>query len=504
MIWPRDTLHRRTRRHSACVTGRAFRSQWDRLEERTLLSIFIVNSVSDLDSAGGLPAGQESLRQAIEDVNADPGTAVDTIDFNIPGSGVQTILPQSQLPVINHPVIIDGYSQSKSSPNSLPAGDTAVLLIDLNGSQAGPAVGLWISAGNSKVMGLAVHSFESYGIYLTATGGDVIEGNFIGTDPTGKVAEGNSLGVAVSCDGNRIGTDGNGSSDIPEGTSDYAERNVVSANDGAGIAYGIDLGGNNNIVAGNYVGTDASGTLPLGNIQEGVIVIGSQNRIGVKGLDTDAAAERNLISGNEVGVGLQGDGENVVAGNLIGTDATGSKAIGNTYGVTIDVSNGNLIGTSGNDGAGDAYERNVISGNTNYDVGIAYGNDNTIAGNNIGTSETGGAGVGVAKGSGVFIFAGVANTIGGLTADDSNLICNNGTGIQFNGGSTDTQNVVEGNNIGYNPGPVGSPAGNGEGVLLSGVGNTIGEPPQARGTRSPEITPVSISTARQITSWKET
>jgi hypothetical protein len=54
------------------------------MEQRALLSTLVVNTVSDLDRAGGLPTGQESLRQAIEDVNADPGSASDTIDFNIP------------------------------------------------------------------------------------------------------------------------------------------------------------------------------------------------------------------------------------------------------------------------------------------------------------------------------------------------------------------------------------------------------------------------------------
>ena len=107
------------------------------MEDRTLLSTFIVNTVSDLDTAGGLPAGQESLRQAIEDANADTSPGVDTIDFDIPGQGVQTITLASDLPSVTRPVIIDGYSQPGSSPNTLVAGDNAVLTVQLTGSSSG-------------------------------------------------------------------------------------------------------------------------------------------------------------------------------------------------------------------------------------------------------------------------------------------------------------------------------------------------------------------------------
>jgi hypothetical protein len=123
----------------------ATRPRLELLEARTLLSVFVVNSTSDLDRAGGLASGQESLRQAIEDVNADTGTGPDTINFNIPGSGVQLIQPLSQLPTITtHPVVIDGYTQPGASPNTNDPslGDNAVLMIELDGSlasQSGPA-----------------------------------------------------------------------------------------------------------------------------------------------------------------------------------------------------------------------------------------------------------------------------------------------------------------------------------------------------------------------------
>ncbi|HYX46657.1 MAG TPA: hypothetical protein VE820_07535, partial [Sphingomicrobium sp.] len=77
-------------------------------------------------------SGAGSLRQAILDANANAGT--DTIEFNIPGSGVQTIAPSTALPDIAEAVTIDGYTQPGASPNALSVGDDAVILIQVSGS----------------------------------------------------------------------------------------------------------------------------------------------------------------------------------------------------------------------------------------------------------------------------------------------------------------------------------------------------------------------------------
>ncbi len=100
------------------------------------------------------------MRRAIIDANADTAnTSPDTIDFNIPGPGVQTIQPLSQLPNITHPVVIDGYSQPGSNPNTLDVGDNAVLLIQLDGELAGAADGLLFAVGSegSTVKGLDIN-----------------------------------------------------------------------------------------------------------------------------------------------------------------------------------------------------------------------------------------------------------------------------------------------------------------------------------------------------------
>jgi hypothetical protein len=428
----------------------------ERLEHRTLLSIFAVNTVSDLDTASGLPAGQESLRQAIEDVNDDASPDTDTIDFNIPCSGVQMIQPLSQLPVITHPVFIDGYSQLGAIPNTLAIGDNAVLKIELDGSLAGSAsAGLFISAGQSTVRGLSIHDFSWTGIECYPNGGNTIQGNFIGADTTGKKA-GIGDGIYIpGGNGNLVGTNG-------DGIDDYAERNVIVG----GVAIGGYTSTNDNVVAGNYIGTDASGTMAQGNTFWGVNISGGyNNRIGVDGHDADPSAEGNLISGNlSGGVDLFHGGQNVVAGNLIGTDVTGTKPLGNgrfdagwvPTGVELDTSNGNRIGTDG-DGVGDAAERNVISANLNIGLGLSRSNGNIVAGNFIGTDVTGTQALGNQLNGVMVGFGSSSNRIGtdGQSADNAgegNLISGNGNDgeiVFVAGDAAPTQNnLVAGNLIG--------------------------------------------------------
>ena len=91
-----DRSRRRPRRRQAPppgYSGSLFRSRprLEAMEARTLLSTFLVTSTGD--------SGPGSLRQAILDSNADTAGA-NTIDFAIPGEGVQTIAPLSALPAI--------------------------------------------------------------------------------------------------------------------------------------------------------------------------------------------------------------------------------------------------------------------------------------------------------------------------------------------------------------------------------------------------------------------
>ncbi len=113
-----------------------------------------------------------------------------------------------------------------------------------------------------------------------------------------------------------------------------ADRNLISGNsgdfNGAGVApEGAYASGT--VIEGNFIGTDVTGTLPLGNGPTGPgLTFGEPGE--VVGGTTPGAG--NLISGNYYGIFVyNGAGGAIVEGNFIGTDVTGAKAVGNTYGI---------------------------------------------------------------------------------------------------------------------------------------------------------------------------
>ena len=390
------------------------RLEW--MEDRTLLSTFSVLNTGD--------GGAGSLRQAILDSNAATG-ATNTIDFSIPGSGVQTIEPVSPLPAITSPVLIDGLSQP---------GYAGTPLIELNGSQGGGGDGLTITGAGVTVRGLDIDSFsQGAGIHLTGAGatGDWIYGNFLGTDPTGTQAEPNDYGVEIDGEAsdNLIGTNG-------DGVNDAAERNLISGNLFAGV-WVTGQGTNSNAVAGNFIGTSVTGDVALDNgtvhvynnsgiIEGGVVIEGgaSGNRIGTDGLGVDDAGQRNVIAGTSYsdqsapGITIVGTGTDgcIVAGNFIGTNLTGTIPLGiGGDGVFIATgASSNWIGVNPDGGAAVVDVGNVISGTGSDGVQIsanrggsisAGSNDNVVAGNKIGTDATGAFALG--------------NSVGGVEIDSS-------------------------------------------------------------------------------------
>jgi len=118
-------------------------------------------------------------------------------------------------------------------------------------------------------------------------------------------------------------------------------------------SYGIVLSGASNVIHGNFIGTDTTGTIARGNGSFGIWVESSGNQIGGSKI-----INGNVISGgNDTGIYIYNTSSNVVQGNYIGISATGASALGNNNnGVMIDGGSGNLIGGPGN-------ARNFISGN---------------------------------------------------------------------------------------------------------------------------------------------
>ena len=257
-----------------------------------------------------------TLRAALNEANyTDANPGADIINFAIPGSGVHTIAPESALPTITGPVTINGYSQPGAKPNQKAVGSDAVLKIELSGASAPDGSGLRIGASNSTIKGLVINNWAYDGITIggdNATGNRVV-GNYIGTDASGTQNLGNSL-YGVYCFGanNTVG-----------GTT-AAERNVISGN-----FYGVffsDPGGNK--VTGNYIGTDRSGTSPLGNSFYGVYIGGANNTVG----GTEAGA-RNVISANGLDGVVIADGTNnrilsnsIFSNGRLGIDLDGDGA----------------------------------------------------------------------------------------------------------------------------------------------------------------------------------
>ena len=382
-------------------------------------------------------AGAGSLRQAILDGNGNPGA--DTIEFNIPGSGVHTISPVTGLPPITSPVLIDGYTQPGASANTDAAGDNAVLLIELEGS-AFPftQIGLELAAGSSgsTIRGLVVNAWPGPQLQISNSSNSILAGNFVGTDPTGTIARPNSntganFGVYI------VG--GTATNDIVGGTAP-ADRNLISGNPHDGVQ---TLFGSGHKIQGNFIGTDATGTLPLGN-GGGVTINSASNVVG--GI---VAGAGNLVSANTgTGVLAQGNASGfVLQGNLIGTDVSGTKALGNgAWGVLLNGGTPNAMIGGPAEGA-----RNVISGNASAGV-LVYSSEVVIQGNVIGTDVTGTVPLGNAltgaQYGGIFLNTASNCVIGGPNPGEGNVIAfNAGDGVTVFGFGTEAGNTIRGNSI---------------------------------------------------------
>ena len=285
---------------------------------------FTVNSTGDATDTtpgdgvcdtGGLNSESNpecTLRASIEEANALAGA--DNINFNIPttesGYGATplryTIRTGSALPAITEAVTINGTSQPDYPGTPI---------IDLYGIDVSSGEsGLEITSGNSTVRGLVIRSFPSHGLVFRTGGSNVVEDNYIGTDVTGLLDFGNAgEGIFIQ----------DGSSDNTIGG--VGVGNLISGNGGNGID--IDGGTTTGtVIQGNYIGTTAAGTSALGNDSEGINIRNGATGTTVGGA---GAGEGNVISGNnQAGVRIQTNG-NTIEGNFIGTDPTGTIDVGN-------------------------------------------------------------------------------------------------------------------------------------------------------------------------------
>ena len=354
--------------------------------------------------------GTGSLREAITNANATVGP--DKIVFNIPGSGVRVINLVNTLPEITDPVSIDASTQP---------GYAGKPIVEINGSAIGTNNGFVVKAGGTTIRGLAINNFSSsIAIWIRDCNNNVIQGNYIGVNAAGNLQRINDRGILLS-----------NSSNNQIGGTTAALRNVVS-----GSRFdGIEIGGNNNVIQGNFIGTDANGTIAIPNGISGISIQGpfTNNVIG-----GTAAGAGNLISGNQRGITASGS-QTVIQGNLIGTDITGTKKIPNGTGIQAQSANVLIGGLT-------ASARNIISGNDGD--GLTFGGTGSrLQGNYIGTDITGTVALGNG-GSGVV--AGENAVIGGTAAGSRNVIsANAGFGnISLGSNNSGASAIVQGNYIG--------------------------------------------------------
>ncbi len=371
------------------------------------------------------------------------------------------------LPSITDAVVLDGTTQSGFSAARGP-------IIELNGvSVGGTGVSITNGGSGTTVRGLVINRFND-GIYIDNSANNIVEGSYIGTDVSGTLDRGNTDdGIDIFDNGNA----GTASNNRIGGTGGITTRNVISGNNDDGIVIGDAATAANNLIVGNYIGTNSSGTADLGNGLNGVRI---RNGATLNTIGGTTAAERNVISGNDsdgVNIASTAGVGNAVRGNYIGTNAAGTAAIANSSdGVEI-ASASQFVGGTG--GAG-----NLISGNTGYGIYVngAAADNNTIQGNYIGTNAAGTAAVGNGS-AGIWIADGAANQIGGTAAGAGNLVSGNGAQGIVIGGANATGNIVEGNYVGTNAAGTAALQNNSDGITVwNGADNTrIGGPAAGAG-----------------------
>ncbi len=403
---------------------------------------FVVTSLAD--------SGAGTLREAL--LVAGSGTTI-TFDPGVfPPSAPASIRLASGLPGIPGGVLIDGSD--------------AGVILDGTGVSISPGHdtdhGLFFPSDGAAIRGLQILGFPGNGVVIFGSrniiGGDRTSGR--GPIGQGNVISGNrDAGIMITADGggaarenvvvgNFIGTNADGTKAMGNGMDgvwvqrgknnriggpDLLDRNIVSGN--AFNGFTVSGQSTENLIVGNYVGTDVTGTFALANGQSGLVIFTGAFGNVVRG---------NLISGNlnhGVFINDAGSSYNAIVGNRMGTDATGTRVVpNNESGVLLHAAPAgfNRIGGTRPE------DRNVISGNLGSGIMITTSN-NLVLGNFIGTDISGRNPLGNAHG-GVEV-ASSRNMIGGATPQEANVISGNGSGVSAGA----SHNTILGDYIGTDP-----------------------------------------------------
>lgn len=334
----------------------------------------VVNTATDEDANNT----SCSLREAITAVNtqADYKGCTDTdaiptwskVTFAIPpNAGEQHIIwLGSTLPGITKPVFIDGATQSGSECTPVPNLRLRI------GNGASVEVGIKLDSGStgSKIHGLAFTGFAAAGdtgVWINsdlATIGCVISG----MDPTGALARPNFYGIYVAAKYATIG----------EASATAWFPNILSANSSSNVQVGF--GGDNALIAGNYLGVDSTGLKPLKS-GFGIQIQAVGTKVGAGFSDGPPAHQRNIIGVTQNGlhtasdeIDLEGASDTVISGNYVGVGVDGHTVlpIVSGSGIIINNSANTQVGCNGIGSWDDC--RNVIVVPDGASIGIAVGN----------------------------------------------------------------------------------------------------------------------------------
>ncbi len=301
-------------------------------------STYTVNSTSFTNdgSCDPLASGDCTLWEAIQAAVANPGT--DTVAFNIPvtdtnyghnTSGVWTIVLTTTLqsPAGN---IVDGSTQATNIlSDTNPYGPE----IEISGESLSSGVSCWIMGSNGTVKGLAINRCPAYAVVVNGSLNTII-GNYIGPDATGSSdVSGTYAGISL----------GNGAENNTIGGPAEADRNVISAMNGGIRIFQTTGNATGNVIEGNYIGTDRTGSQPLGNgygikIHGGahdntigpnnVIAFNTDQGVWVDGSNTNGntITQNSIHANGDLGIALTFDGNDSVAAPSISSHTCASAS----------------------------------------------------------------------------------------------------------------------------------------------------------------------------------
>jgi uncharacterized membrane protein len=415
----------------------------------------IIDDRTQNTTIGGLLAGEGNViagngNSGTGDANLQIGQVHSNITNPVPISGNTVIgnyigTKADGTAVIGGGNLGDGVVMSDWAQDNTIGGATAAARNVIAGHTAGgaiPASGVVVAAQASR-----------------PGSGNVIAGNYIGTDKNGTAKIANVVGVSL-----------NGATNTTVGGPTAASRNIISGNSTTGVLVQNNIVSDNTI-ANNYVGLAANGAA-LGNTDEGVWVQLGATRTTI--------GPGNVISANgREGVRLT-TGGNTIKGNFISTNQDGSassSAVANgQVSVRLDGGTGNVVGGTA------ASDRNVIglgNGLVGVEIRGPSSSGHSVYGNNIGVNASGSAKLVTtipAGSSNILILAGATNNrIGEANGVGAgNVIGGADVGIKLQDTGT-TGNMIKNNSIGIGTG--GQNVGNvNHGIHVTGgpTGNTIG------------------------------